>query len=756
MVRTGTGGSTKLKRIRLHLKNNAFLYKIFVLFLFVAVIFLFLTLLFFQRVNLIAVDEFERTEAERFSQRVSAVSGQITQLYQNSSNFLSSDTVFNHLKPYDQLTVNDKTKLPSIVKGLLNHQVINAGLLRQCFLLIDEKYIYTAQGMHDFDQYFERVTPLNDYPALFWHTFINSDGPQLALPASRFRLNDREHPVVPFVVSNVHEQRHYKLVNLISIENILNSLASNDAQKVSSTAMIKGGRLFATAGPVFPEDLEVLKNSPDFKVVSASDVLNNEYLLVINRVILANQISQRHQALVYFTELALVLLLFIVVLINIRINSPLRRMLHIVKEQARLTGAQSEHNGSFETLLASNTERMLQLSKAEESYSTYLIQEALFGSESSNHEVIRWYLNEEFRLSNLSYTCVCIHMDLKQSFSAHVSPAEQELLNQQIKAVYQRILGAHFPCYILEYAPAKTCLLLDTGVDRGSIDKALHEVGEIFRYEFSCDTLQIGVGTSVDQILSLHAAFDTAQSAIWWGDDQSRFHITHAAEISYTDTPVITEAELVKIRNCMRSARFDTIKRIIDDIYRRSREEHMLLSSFRTQVVNLYQWGVLIARSSNVDMTSLTLTDFNTFFSGLGDNPGIDTQVAVETLLAFYQQASACFDSSEQKYINTLIKRLKSFIQEHYQENISLDSIAGAFDLSSKYVSRVFKEVEGQRISDYIAACRIDHAKMLLRTTDTSIAEIGSEVGIPSRTTFFRLFKSLEGISPGEYRSSST
>lgn len=103
-----------------------------------------------------------------------------------------------------------------------------------------------------------------------------------------------------------------------------------------------------------------------------------------------------------------------------------------------------------------------------------------------------------------------------------------------------------------------------------------------------------------------------------------------------------------------------------------------------------------------------------------------------------------------------MIKRLKSFIQEHYQENISLDSIAGAFDLSSKYVSRVFKEVEGQRISDYIAACRIDHAKMLLRTTDTSIAEIGSEVGIPSRTTFFRLFKSLEGISPGEYRSSST
>ena len=67
-------------------------------------------------------------------------------------------------------------------------------------------------------------------------------------------------------------------------------------------------------------------------------------------------------------------------------------------------------------------------------------------------------------------------------------------------------------------------------------------------------------------------------------------------------------------------------------------------------------------------------------------------------------------------------------------------------------MSRLFKESMNWNLSDYINYVRIEKAKELLRTTNEPIDEIQELVGIPSRTTFLRVFKKFEGITPGQYR----
>ena len=98
------------------------------------------------------------------------------------------------------------------------------------------------------------------------------------------------------------------------------------------------------------------------------------------------------------------------------------------------------------------------------------------------------------------------------------------------------------------------------------------------------------------------------------------------------------------------------------------------------------------------------------------------------------------------------ISRVKSFLDEHYKEKLSLESVAGHFFIDKHYLARLFKEQYGVTLVTYLQQVRITHAKRMLRFTDKSIEEIGLECGIGELNYFSRVFKKLEGVSPSEFR----
>ena len=98
------------------------------------------------------------------------------------------------------------------------------------------------------------------------------------------------------------------------------------------------------------------------------------------------------------------------------------------------------------------------------------------------------------------------------------------------------------------------------------------------------------------------------------------------------------------------------------------------------------------------------------------------------------------------------ISRVKSFLDEHYKEKLSLESVASHFFIDKHYLARLFKEQYGVTLVTYLQQVRITHAKRMLRFTDKSIEEIGLECGIEELNYFSRVFKKLEGVSPSEFR----
>ena len=92
------------------------------------------------------------------------------------------------------------------------------------------------------------------------------------------------------------------------------------------------------------------------------------------------------------------------------------------------------------------------------------------------------------------------------------------------------------------------------------------------------------------------------------------------------------------------------------------------------------------------------------------------------------------------------------YINEHYQENLSLDSLAGHFHISASHLRRIFKQVYDVSPITYLIKRRIAIATDLLLKTDQSVAQIAQQVGYENVTHFSHLFADRIGCTPSQFR----
>lgn len=99
-----------------------------------------------------------------------------------------------------------------------------------------------------------------------------------------------------------------------------------------------------------------------------------------------------------------------------------------------------------------------------------------------------------------------------------------------------------------------------------------------------------------------------------------------------------------------------------------------------------------------------------------------------------------------------VIRSLWDFLTKHYNQKMTLESLAANVHLNPCYLQKLFKHYVGQSPTEFQIYLRITKAKMLMRTTDMPISEISYTVGIENISYFTRLFKKSEGVSPRKYR----
>lgn len=115
-----------------------------------------------------------------------------------------------------------------------------------------------------------------------------------------------------------------------------------------------------------------------------------------------------------------------------------------------------------------------------------------------------------------------------------------------------------------------------------------------------------------------------------------------------------------------------------------------------------------------------------------------------------------CTESAERESslsaLDDKLKDVRSYLDEHYTGDISLDQLAERFYISKYYLSREFKKEYGTTIIQYVLAKKITNAKELLRYSNASIEDIARLCGIDDASYFNKVFKKMEGCTASEYR----
>jgi AraC-like DNA-binding protein len=127
-----------------------------------------------------------------------------------------------------------------------------------------------------------------------------------------------------------------------------------------------------------------------------------------------------------------------------------------------------------------------------------------------------------------------------------------------------------------------------------------------------------------------------------------------------------------------------------------------------------------------------------------------DCERMADVIESYIRMLVALYPHKEQT--NPLVENLKNYVLANLEYPLVMNQISKAFHYNSKYLGRVFKSEIGMSLCQYVNRKRIELAKEYLSKGGESIIQIAYKIGFENVTYFNRVFKSIEGVTPTEYR----
>jgi AraC-like DNA-binding protein len=99
-----------------------------------------------------------------------------------------------------------------------------------------------------------------------------------------------------------------------------------------------------------------------------------------------------------------------------------------------------------------------------------------------------------------------------------------------------------------------------------------------------------------------------------------------------------------------------------------------------------------------------------------------------------------------------LAQRITDFLEHHFEEKLCVASISKQFNISTRQLNRIYRQITGMSILEQIHQNRIERAKRYLLESDDKVIQIAHKVGYDDSAFFSHLFHRCVGCSPRAYR----
>ncbi len=337
---------------------------------------------------------------------------------------------------------------------------------------------------------------------------------------------------------------------------------------------------------------------------------------------------------------------------------------------------------------------------------------------------------------------------------------DEELLINQIKSI-RELLGTEH----IVFSSNKLAVILFNinkitrlkGRSEKAINSVLYyEINNIRKHlqkEYN-RTFSVGIGSPCKKMEELYYSFSQAKTALGYRYTLGNNRIYNINDIKgFNESFYYPENLIVNIIHSIKYEKTDDILKSLKDL------NEDILKEKSISPANIKMICIELLTHIFKELYSLTDIDTNIWNEGFSLYTSLQnaqsSSIALELINNFSISASIQFSKIRGNSRQLCVDKTKEIVRNRYVDpTLCLSDISNELNISSGYLSTVFKKETGETISKFISRTRVEKAMELLRVTNKMTYEIAEETGFDNSHYFSYAFKKVCGISPTEFRSS--
>ena len=708
---------------------------------------------------------------------------------QNIQGFLSADS---------QLTEDNRFQIYNIIKGL---QPLRYGndFMKDFFIYFKSSdIIIHSTSMSTPRFFFQYVYTYDDFTFEFWHdTILTGENFDSYLPSMAVHNQNLPYRVItikqPIPITNRGDPS--AMLFILVDEEQLHAMTADLTQQGSVYILDDNNVTIFQSGPSkdFSQiSLNALSDSgatsyltvdgQDYDITSIqSEQTHWRFLYIIPQSAFMENVSQIQTTSVTLAILFLCLGLTTAFLMAYRNYSPIQQIVKMISirqegpsvqyanelefiknsianEYTKITQLQKSNN----QLNHSNTAFMEKFRKNMLSMKGSFLAELIKGR-ISDKEIIKNLL-ELYQIKFISDAFIVILFLFDQPRLTETENQQQslEVMKHILSYSIEDVLSQHLIAYSTELDGDTVALLINLPHDfqsESSMKKLIALVANVQEclINFQRAYFTVGVGEIQKGIHDINLSCKQAKHALDCRILEGCSRVILFQEISMREKenrksyfyPINLETQLI---NCVKVGDFKQCEQILYKIF----DENSRARNTDLKLAKCMMFSIINSVLKMLDEIEVKFHDIPGF-----ETDPVEILMRCESLTDIYLKVSSLFDGVC-RYINhnkishndELKIQIIQYINSFYSDmKLSQSSIADHFDITPQYLSKIFKQMTGQNMVDYINRLRIEKIKILmLNSRNVPVAKISEVVGFGSVRSLDRVFKNLEGITPLEYK----
>lgn len=663
----------------------------------------------------------------------------------------------------DQMNYDAANVLKTDMNAVLSNEML---LLNNFFIMSRNRSIVLEKGgVEEENALFSKYYVSDAYSPTFWRQQLDEDYTSRVFPAAEFVQYSFDKSVkplgkmFPFVIKNKFTNQ-YMIAALLDADAMFQTLHIADENRFlimndkkmtlyqslpvketvpdTKTAAVLGGATITTEQGHFDH-----QNSYYFYMRGSISGLT--YVNVIPVQMISNQVERLTMVLLSLLVAAVLLSIAISVLLSVKFNNPIQRMLELVQSGGVRLGVRSKIR-EFE-LISSNISYMMDANKALDrdlSRKNKILQN--YGYISKINNTYQWNDIHELLETSKPFYMVVFQLTFTEQFR-RMAAEDQAKASHYMKEFIHFHVGERFgDAVTVQMEKNSVSTLIFSAHEPQDVQIMLTELKEVFDRDRQNCCLTISFVPILRTHADISSAYEETQAMI-----QNR--------MLGTDTQIITKAypeedvylllsgreqELYASLQLAQEAKaVDMVIRILHELEERQSSACQFIRFGKEATMKVIK--ALLAH--NVDISGL-LNDHNPF-------QRVEACASREEYEALFRGmiGDAVRLIREKKEGQDPIRDFVfDYVKEHYGEDISLELMADKLNLTRSYLSTYFREKTGMTFTDYLNELRISRAKEMLLDSEARIQEVAMRIGYHNVNSFIRMFKRISGQTPGEFR----